>query len=135
MTCSTADVIDLLPGYATQLPMMAAALTAAISTATAEVKARLASIYPPSADAEIFTIIISYIAVSNLLASVMSSNNENGETRLSQYYSKRATDLIQGLLDGSMIATDANGDPIPMTDDAAYVTSAGLGMAVYTDQS
>lgn len=135
MTCSTADVIDLLPGYATQLPMMDAALTAAISTATAEVKARLACIYPPTADAEIFSIIISYIAVSNLLASVMSSNNENGETRLSQYYSKRAADLIQGLLDGSMIATDANGDPIPMTDDAAYVTSAGLGMAVYTDQS
>lgn len=133
MTCETGDVLDLLPGYAEQLPQMATSLTAAIATATAELQARLASLYAPSVDAPIFTVIISYLAVSNLLASVMSSNNENGETRLSAYYSQKAEALIKGLLDGSLIALDDNGKPVPTNESTSYLTSAGLGLAVYTD--
>ena len=133
MTCDPTDVLDLLPGYADQLPQMSASLTAAISAATAELKARLAALYAPTAEAEIFTVIISYMAVSNLLASVMSGNNENGETRLSAYYSQRAEALIKGLLDGSLLALDAEGDPIPTNDNTDLVSMSGLGMAVYKD--
>lgn len=135
MTCDVSDVIDLLPGYDTQQDMMMSALVKAIDNARVEVQSQLASLYPPTADGPIFTLIISYRATANLLSSVMSSNNEQGETRLSRYYNDKAQFLIDGLLDGSLVAMDDNGDIIPTGADIApdAIPNSGLALIVYDD--
>ena len=133
MTCDIQDVIDLLPGYSNSVQSMQDSLQKAIDNASVEVQSQLASLYPASAEGSIFSLIISYRAVANLLASVMSSTNENGETKLSEYYNSKADFLIQGLLDGSLVALDDEGQIID-TSEPASASASYLSLVTYSEE-
>lgn len=135
MTCNLGDVIDLLPGYDTQQEQMQASLQKAIDNASVEVQAELASLYPPTAKGPIFSLIVCYRAVANLLASVMSSNNEMGETKLSKYYNDKAQFLIDGLLDGSLIAIDDAGQIIPTETLPDAASQSYLSLLTYSEET
>lgn len=133
MTCSDSDVLNLLPGYDPMHQQLGISLAAAISNAAAEVTAQLAAILPASADGPLLRAVVSYRAVANLLASMMSSNNEMGETRLSEYYNAKADDIIKGLLDGTLTAFDDDGNPITSSEAPAGVSAEWLSLLVYAE--
>lgn len=134
MTCSTADVLALLPGAVATYAQIEVNLQKAIDNAAAEVSAQLAALYPASADGPLLRAIVSYRAVANLLASLMSSNNENGETRLSEYYNGKAKGLIDGLLSGLLTVFDDEGNPIDTADvTPAGMVAAGMACVVYPE--
>lgn len=135
MTCNISDIIDLLPGYAPQQEQMLSSLNKAIDNASIEVQSQLASLFPPTAEGPIFRLIISYKATANLLSSVMSSNNEMGETRLSKYYNDKAQFLIDGLLDGSLIAIDNEGQIIPPETLPDAASQSYLSLLTYSDET
>lgn len=134
MTCSADDVLNLLPGYDSMRQQLGISLQAAIDNASAEVSAQLAALLPTSADGPLLRAIVSYRAVANLLASMMSSNDEMGETRLSAYYNEKADKLISGLLNGSLTAFDDNGEVIETEDAPAGLTGAGISLLVFADE-
>ena len=134
MTCSADDVLNLLPGYDPMRQQLNISLQTAIDNASAEVSAQLAALLPASADGPLLRAIVSYRAVANLLASMMSSNDEMGETRLSAYYNQKADNLISGLLNGSLTAFDDNGDVIETDDAPAGLTGAGISLLVFADE-